>query len=185
MRSAVALTPARTEVVRATVPFGERCWSDGCRGVGVRSIDGFDVSVWSVGSPSMTTIASEDQANDRGVTDDGVVVHDRPALPIVRNTVLLSAAQAVHSAMGALATAVASITLVRVLGRPRAAGSGTCDRARCGRACGDPGGTFDGPFRPGTGAGGRLLDRRRRLRCCCTRQCVGLAADRARWPTRS
>jgi MFS family permease len=38
-----------------------------------------------------------------------------PALPIARNTALLSAALATHSAMLALAAAVASITLVRVL----------------------------------------------------------------------
>jgi MFS family permease len=63
----------------------------------------------------MATIACEDRANDRSVTGDRVVVHERPALPIVRNTVLLSAAQAVHAAMHTLAVAVASITLVRVL----------------------------------------------------------------------
>jgi MFS family permease len=63
----------------------------------------------------MTTITGEDRVSDRGVTGDGIVMRERPALPIVRNTVLLSAAQAVHSAMHTLAVAVASITLVRVL----------------------------------------------------------------------
>jgi MFS family permease len=81
----------------------------------VQSIDGFDASVGSVGSPSMTTIAGEDQVSGRGVTGDGVVMRERPAFPIVRNTVLLSAAQAAHSAMHQLAVAVASITLVGVL----------------------------------------------------------------------
>ena len=42
----------------------------------------------------MTTIASEDGADARGVTDYGVVAHERPTLPIARNTVLLVAAQA-------------------------------------------------------------------------------------------
>lgn len=50
----------------------------------------------------------------RGVTGDEIVMHERPPLPIVRNTVLLSATQAVHSAMLQL-SAAASITLVRVL----------------------------------------------------------------------
>jgi alkanesulfonate monooxygenase SsuD/methylene tetrahydromethanopterin reductase-like flavin-dependent oxidoreductase (luciferase family) len=63
----------------------------------------------------MTTIAGEDQVSGRGVTGDGIGMRERPDLPIVRNTVLFSAAQAVHSAMHQLAAAVASITLVRVL----------------------------------------------------------------------
>jgi MFS family permease len=72
----------------------------------------------------MTTIASEDRANERGVPGDGVVVRELPALPIVRNTVLLSAAQAFHAAMHTLAVAVASITLVRVLDVPGLLGLG-------------------------------------------------------------
>jgi MFS family permease len=63
----------------------------------------------------MTTITGEDRVSGRGVTGDGIVMHERPALPIVRNTVLLSATQAVHSAMLQLSAAAASITLVRVL----------------------------------------------------------------------
>jgi MFS family permease len=63
----------------------------------------------------MTMISCEDRVSGRGVTGDGMVVRERPALPIVRNTALLSAAQAAHSAMGALSAAAASITLVRVL----------------------------------------------------------------------
>ncbi len=53
-----------------------------------------------------------------------IVMRERSALPIVRNTVLLSAAQAVHSAMHTLAVAVASITLVRVLDVPGLLGLG-------------------------------------------------------------
>jgi len=71
----------------------------------------------------MTTITGDDRASGRGVTGD-IVMRERPALPIVRNTVLLSAAQAVHSAMGALAAAAASITLVRVLDVPGLLGLG-------------------------------------------------------------
>ncbi len=63
----------------------------------------------------MTTITREDRGERSGVTGDGMVEHELRALPIVRNTVLLSAAQAAHSAMHTLAVAVASITLVRVL----------------------------------------------------------------------
>jgi MFS family permease len=62
----------------------------------------------------MTTIAGEDRANGRGVTG-GIGLREPPDLPIVRNTVLLSASQAVHSAMHTLAVAVAAITLVQVL----------------------------------------------------------------------
>jgi hypothetical protein len=43
------------------------------------------------------------------------MVRGTPALPIARNTALLSAAMAVHSAMIQLAAAVASITLVGML----------------------------------------------------------------------
>jgi MFS family permease len=65
----------------------------------------------------MTAIADEDRASGRGVTGDGdgIAIPERPALPIVRNTVLLSATQAAHTAMLQLAVAVASITLGRVL----------------------------------------------------------------------
>jgi MFS family permease len=63
----------------------------------------------------MTTITREDRVERSGVTGEGMVAPERPALPIVRNTVLLSAAQAVHSAMLQLSVAVASIMLVRVL----------------------------------------------------------------------
>ena len=59
----------------------------------------------------MTTITCAAAA----ATVGGGLQQERPALPIVRNTVLLSAAQAFHSAMHTLALAVASITLVRVL----------------------------------------------------------------------
>jgi hypothetical protein len=48
----------------------------------------------------MTTITGEDRVSGRGVTGDGIVMHERPALPIVRNTVLLSATQAVCCAVG-------------------------------------------------------------------------------------
>jgi MFS family permease len=63
----------------------------------------------------MTAIAGEDQMSGRGVTGDGIGMREPRDLPIVRNTVLLSASQAVHSAMHTLAVAVAAITLVRVL----------------------------------------------------------------------
>jgi hypothetical protein len=63
----------------------------------------------------MTAIAVEDQVSGRGETGDGIGMRERPDLPIVCNTVRLSAAQAMHSAMHQLAVAVASITLVRVL----------------------------------------------------------------------
>jgi MFS family permease len=49
------------------------------------------------------------------LSDDATSVPDSSALPVVRNTALLSAALASHSAMLALTAAVASITLVRVL----------------------------------------------------------------------
>jgi MFS family permease len=71
----------------------------------------------------MTTITGEDRVSGRGVTGE-IVMRERTALPIVRNTVLLSAAQAVHSAMHTLAVAVASITLVRVLDVPGLLGLG-------------------------------------------------------------
>jgi MFS family permease len=48
-------------------------------------------------------------------SDDTTIVRDSSALPVARNTVLLSAALASHSAMLSLTAAVASITLVRVL----------------------------------------------------------------------
>jgi MFS family permease len=48
-------------------------------------------------------------------SDDTTIVRDSSALPVVRNTALLSAALASHSAMLSLTAAVASITLVRVL----------------------------------------------------------------------
>jgi MFS family permease len=48
-------------------------------------------------------------------SDDATIVPDSSALPVVRNTALLSAALASHSAMLSLTAAVASITLVRVL----------------------------------------------------------------------
>ncbi|MGH9209073.1 MAG: hypothetical protein ACRD2C_00140 [Acidimicrobiales bacterium] len=51
----------------------------------------------------------------RSATDVPMIEPDAGRLPIARNTALLSAAQATHSAMGQLAVAVASITLVRVL----------------------------------------------------------------------
>jgi MFS family permease len=51
----------------------------------------------------------------RSATDETTIEPDAGRLPIARNTALLSAAQAAHSAMGQLAAAVASITLVRVL----------------------------------------------------------------------
>jgi MFS family permease len=63
----------------------------------------------------MTASAGEDPVSGRGVTRDRIGVREPPDLPIVRNTVLLSASQAVHSAMHTLAVAVASITLVQVL----------------------------------------------------------------------
>jgi MFS family permease len=63
----------------------------------------------------MSTITREDRGERSGVVGEGMVETERPALPIVRNTVLLSAAQAAHSAMHTLAVTVASITLVRVL----------------------------------------------------------------------
>ena len=47
---------------------------------------------------------------------DATIVPDPPALPIARNTALLSAALAANSAMLQLSAAVASITLVEVLG---------------------------------------------------------------------
>jgi MFS family permease len=71
----------------------------------------------------MTTITGEDRVSGWGVTGE-LVMRERTALPIVRNTVLLSAAQAVHSAMHTLAVAVASITLVRVLDVPGLLGLG-------------------------------------------------------------
>jgi MFS family permease len=51
----------------------------------------------------------------RDSTDDATIVPASPALPVARNTALLSAALAAHSAMLSLTAAVASITLVRVL----------------------------------------------------------------------
>jgi MFS family permease len=48
-------------------------------------------------------------------SDDATVVRGSSALPVVRNTALLSAALASHAAMLSLTAAVASITLVRVL----------------------------------------------------------------------
>jgi MFS family permease len=48
-------------------------------------------------------------------SDDATIVRDSSALPVVRNTALLSAALASHAAMLSLTAAVASITLVRVL----------------------------------------------------------------------
>jgi hypothetical protein len=57
----------------------------------------------------MTAIAVEDQVSGRGETGDGIGMRERPDLPIVRNTVRLSAARAMHSAMHQLAVAVASI----------------------------------------------------------------------------
>ena len=48
-------------------------------------------------------------------SDDATIVRESSALPIVRNTALLSAALASHAAMLSLTAAVASITLVRVL----------------------------------------------------------------------
>jgi MFS family permease len=58
-----------------------------------------------------------------GALDAGITP-ERPTLPIARNTALLSAAQAFHSAMHQLAVAVASITLVRVLDVPGLLGLG-------------------------------------------------------------
>jgi MFS family permease len=49
------------------------------------------------------------------LSDDATAVRALPALPVARNTALLSAALASHSAMLSLTAAVASITLVRVL----------------------------------------------------------------------
>jgi MFS family permease len=63
----------------------------------------------------MTTITGEARASGRAVTGDRIDPRGQPAIPIVRNTVLLSAAQAVHSAMLQLSVAVASLMLVRVL----------------------------------------------------------------------
>jgi hypothetical protein len=60
------------------------------------------------------------------LTDDATIVQEPPALPIARNIALLSAALAAHSAMGQLAVAVASITLVLVIGM---GGSDPCRRA--------------------------------------------------------
>src|SRR5688572_3514263 len=51
----------------------------------------------------------------RDSTDDATIVPASPALPVARNTALLSAALAAHSAMIQLAAAVASIMLVLVL----------------------------------------------------------------------
>jgi hypothetical protein len=48
------------------------------------------------------------------LSDDATIVRDSSALPVVRNTALLSAALASHSAMLSLTAAVASITLVLV-----------------------------------------------------------------------
>jgi MFS family permease len=72
----------------------------------------------------MTTIAAEDQLSAGVVTRDGSDVRVLPALPIVRNTLLLSAAQAAHSAMLQLSAAVASIMLVGVLDAGRLLGLG-------------------------------------------------------------
>jgi hypothetical protein len=58
------------------------------------------------------------------LTGDATIVQAPPALPIARNTALLSAALAAHSAMGQLAVAVASITLVRVIDVDRLLGLG-------------------------------------------------------------
>jgi hypothetical protein len=63
------------------------------------------------------------------LSDDATIVRDSSALPVVRNTALLSAALASHSAMLSL-TAVASITLVLVgdlvdrIGRARCLATG-------------------------------------------------------------
>jgi hypothetical protein len=48
-------------------------------------------------------------------SDDATIVRDSSALPVARNSALLSAALASHSAMLSLTAAVAAITLVRVL----------------------------------------------------------------------
>ncbi len=78
-------------------------------------------------------------------------------LPIRRNTVLLSAALAANSAMLQLSAAVASLTLVIVLGRRGPARARPGDRARLGRARGAAGRPGDGPLRPRAGARRRLL----------------------------
>jgi MFS family permease len=58
------------------------------------------------------------------LTGDATSVQAPPALPIARNTALLSAAVAAHSAMAQLAVAVASITLVLVIDLDRLLGLG-------------------------------------------------------------
>lgn len=58
------------------------------------------------------------------LTDGATMPPASPALPIARNTPLLSAAPGAHSAMLQLAAAVASITLVLVLDVPWLLGLG-------------------------------------------------------------
>ena len=105
------------------------------------------------------------------------------ALPVIRNTALLSAALASHSAMLSLTAAVASITrsecsiLEWLLGLGPAA-------AHRGGARGGPGGTGNGPPGSRPGAGGRLRCRRRRLRARRAGQRAGLHAGGARRPRR-
>jgi MFS family permease len=60
----------------------------------------------------------------RSLTYDATTVPDSPSLPIARNTALLAAALAANTAMLQLSAAVASITLVLVLGRDGLLGLG-------------------------------------------------------------
>jgi hypothetical protein len=105
------------------------------------------------------------------------------ALPIARNTALLSAALATHSAMLQL-TAAGLDHPGPGTGRDWAARPGTRDRAHREGARGGPGGALDGPLRSRPGTGGRLRGRRRRLRARRTRQCAGRHGSGAGRPGR-
>ena len=102
--------------------------------------------------------------------------HVPPRLPIRRNTVLLASALAANSAMLQLSAAVASLTLVLVARRARAARARPGDRARRGRARGAPGRPGDGPHRAHPGARRRVLRRRGGLRAGGGRQRARLGA---------
>ena len=146
-------------------------------GLPVRSVTNSASATITMLSPITLVRLREPQVAERRVPQDAQALPHRPNhyrtrrvrcsaamtdLPIARNTALLSASLAANSGMLQLQAAVASLTLVQVLGIEGLLGLGPAIVLASGALAAPFAGPRDGPRRPRARAGRRLRGRRRR-----------------------